>query len=146
VEFLRRVLQHVLPKGFRRSRNFGFLHPNSKRLIALLKLLVFRRAAPAAPNTSTAQPTPRAQWKCVCCGGTMVVRRRIAPEQVSRGQSGLQWLAAMTTVRRFVTVRRSPTPSKLQPLIFAPCCQRCGSNSSIRLLGQVGSFSITSLR
>jgi hypothetical protein len=82
VEFLRRVLQHVLPKGFRRSRNFGFLHPNSKRLIALLKLLVFRRAQPAAPstNTSTAQPTPRAQWKCVCCGGTMVVvRRRIAP-------------------------------------------------------------------
>jgi hypothetical protein len=79
---LRRVLQHVLPKGFRRSRNFGFLHPNSKRLIALLRLLVFRRAPPAAPNTntSTAQPTPRAQWKCVCCGGTMVVvRRRIAP-------------------------------------------------------------------
>jgi hypothetical protein len=60
------------------------LHPNSKRLIALLKLLVFRRAQPAAPNTntntSTAQPTPRAQWKCVCCGGTMVVVcRRIAP-------------------------------------------------------------------
>jgi hypothetical protein len=80
VEFLRRVLQHVLPKGFRRSRNFGFLHPNSKRLIALLKLLVFRRTPPAEPNTSTVQPTPRAQWKCVCCGGTMVVvRRRIAP-------------------------------------------------------------------
>jgi hypothetical protein len=80
VEFLHRVLQHVLPKGFRRSRNFGFLHPNSKRLIALLRLLVFRQAPPAAPNTSTAQPTHRAQWKCVCCGGTMVVvRRRIAP-------------------------------------------------------------------
>ena len=33
VEFLRLVLQHVLPKGFRRARNYGFLHPNSKRLI-----------------------------------------------------------------------------------------------------------------
>jgi hypothetical protein len=36
------VLQHVLPKGFRRARNFGFLHPNRKRMNALLKLLVFK--------------------------------------------------------------------------------------------------------
>ena len=27
--FLWLLLQHVLPKGFRRARNFGFLHPNS---------------------------------------------------------------------------------------------------------------------
>ncbi len=33
-DFLWLVLQHVLPKGFRRARNFGFLHPNCKRLIA----------------------------------------------------------------------------------------------------------------
>jgi hypothetical protein len=31
-------LQHTLPKGFRRARNYGFLHPNSKRTIALLQL------------------------------------------------------------------------------------------------------------
>ena len=35
VEFLRLVLQHVLPKGFRRARNYGFLHANSKKLIDL---------------------------------------------------------------------------------------------------------------
>ena len=35
-KFLWLILQHVLPKGFRRARNFGFLHPNSKRLIRLL--------------------------------------------------------------------------------------------------------------
>ena len=29
------MLQHVLPNGFRCARNFGFLHPNCKRLIAL---------------------------------------------------------------------------------------------------------------
>jgi hypothetical protein len=34
-QFLWLILQHVLPKGFRQARNFGFLHPNSKRLIAL---------------------------------------------------------------------------------------------------------------
>ena len=37
------VLQHVLPRGFRRARNYGFLHPNSKRLIELLHLLVFKQ-------------------------------------------------------------------------------------------------------
>jgi hypothetical protein len=26
--FLRLILQHVLPRGFRRARNFGFLHSN----------------------------------------------------------------------------------------------------------------------
>jgi len=39
-QFLWLVLQHVLPKGFRRARNFGFLHPNCKRLIALLQVLL----------------------------------------------------------------------------------------------------------
>ena len=73
--FLWLVLQHVLPKGSCRARNFGFLHPNSKRLIALLKLLVFKH--PAAPPTP---PTPRPQLLCTCCGAPMViVRRRILP-------------------------------------------------------------------
>ena len=73
--FLGLVLQHVLPKGFRRSRNFGFLHPNCKRMIALLKLLVFKQ--PAAPPTP---PAPRPQLLCTCCGAPMVIlRRRILP-------------------------------------------------------------------
>ena len=38
--FLWRVLRHVLPRGFRRARNFGFLHPNSKHLIPLFPLLL----------------------------------------------------------------------------------------------------------
>lgn len=80
-EFLRLVLQHVLPKGFRRARNFGFLHPNSKRLIALLKLLVFKRPSqPLAQTLPSESATPRAQWQCRCCGALMVVvRRRIQP-------------------------------------------------------------------
>jgi hypothetical protein len=39
-QFLWLILQHVLPKGFRRTRNFGFLHANSKRLLALLQELL----------------------------------------------------------------------------------------------------------
>lgn len=67
-QFLWLVLQHVLPKGFRRARNFGFLHPNCKRLIALLQLLL--KFAPAA---STAWVKARAPILCTCCGAAMVI-------------------------------------------------------------------------
>jgi hypothetical protein len=80
VEFLRLVLQHVLPKGFRRARNYGFLHPNSKRLIALLRLLVFRPCAKAPSESATATQTQRPGLICRCCGAAMaIVRRRILP-------------------------------------------------------------------
>jgi hypothetical protein len=72
-EFLQLVLQHVLPKGFRRARNFGFLHPNRKRLIALLHL-VLKYLPPSAP-----QRKPRPAMLCPCCGAPMpIVRTRIA--------------------------------------------------------------------
>jgi len=70
----------VLLKGFRRSRNYGFLRPNSKRLIALLRLLVFKK-----PDTSgrPCSPPPRLQLLCRCCGAAMViVRRQILPSLV----------------------------------------------------------------
>jgi hypothetical protein len=66
--FLWLVLQHVLPKGFRRARNFGFLHPNSKRLIALLHwLLKF------APAQTTFWFKKRAPILCTGCGAVMVI-------------------------------------------------------------------------
>ena len=80
VAFLRLVLQHMLPKGFRRSRNYGFLHPNSKRLMALLRLLVFRPCGKAPNASATVSKTERPKLLCRCCGGVMlIVRRRILP-------------------------------------------------------------------
>ena len=74
-QFLWLVLQHVLPKGFRRARNFGFLHPNCKRMIALLHLLL--RFVPAQALAWVKQ---RAPIVCNCCGAVMViVRTRIRP-------------------------------------------------------------------
>lgn len=72
-QFLWLVLQHVLPKGFRRARNFGFLHPNCKRLIALLhRLLKF------VPVSVHAWVKPRAPIICPSCGAVMtIVRTRI---------------------------------------------------------------------
>jgi len=39
-DFLRLVFQHVLPKGFRRVRDYGFLHPNAKKLLSLVQLIL----------------------------------------------------------------------------------------------------------
>ncbi|HRQ97685.1 MAG TPA: transposase, partial [Candidatus Accumulibacter phosphatis] len=69
VDFLWLTLQHVLPKGFRRARNFGFLHANCKRLIALLQSDA-KRFMPARKE--------RPAMLCACCGAVMaIVRMRI---------------------------------------------------------------------
>lgn len=73
-DFLWRVLQHVLPKGFRRARNFGFLHPNSKQLIQVLQW-VFK----LQPQKSLAKLKPRPQFICPCCGAIMEIRRTRIP-------------------------------------------------------------------
>ena len=36
-EFMALVLQHTLPKGFRRARDFGFLHGNAKRRLKIVQ-------------------------------------------------------------------------------------------------------------
>lgn len=73
--FLWLVLQHVLPKGFRRARNYGFLHPNSKILINLLKLISGRFDLAKFKR----QIKPRPQLICSCCGEVMkIVQTRIA--------------------------------------------------------------------
>jgi hypothetical protein len=72
-DFLWLVLQHVLPKGFRRARNFGFLHPNCKRSIGLLQRLL---ALSPAASIIKARP----ELVCDCCGAPMrLVQLRIKP-------------------------------------------------------------------
>lgn len=65
VSFLRLILQHILPKGFRRARNYGFLHPNSK----LVKWVQLIRRSVIRP------PAPRPTMTCPCCQHTMSIRR-----------------------------------------------------------------------
>ena len=82
-DFLWLVLQHVLPKGLRRSRNFGFLHPNSAASIRLLQVLHLR-PAPGASGPPTTPPTtpplstpPRPTWRCTCGQPMRVLCRRM---------------------------------------------------------------------
>jgi hypothetical protein len=74
-KFLWLILQHVLPKGFRRARNFGFLHPNSKRPIAVLQHFFG-----VDPKRLLALIKPRPPITCPCCGAAMkIIATRIIP-------------------------------------------------------------------
>lgn len=63
-DFLWLLLQHVLPKGFRRSRDYGFLHANRKRLIQQLHLVLKVIAPP---------PRPKVPRCCRECGGSVTL-------------------------------------------------------------------------
>ncbi len=73
-QFLALVLQHVLPKGFRRAPNFGFLHPNSKRSIATLQFLLGLQRSPTPTRRK-----PRPALRCSCCGAQMIIVRTGIP-------------------------------------------------------------------
>ncbi len=75
-KFLWLLVQHVLPRRFRRSRNYGFLHPNSKRLLQLLYLILRINIPPIKTRES---PT----MKCPCCNEKMQISRtRLPPNPV----------------------------------------------------------------
>ena len=67
--FLYLLMLHVLPKGFRRVRCYGFLHPYSKKLIRFLQLLLRLN-----PLTIFGTPqTKRTPITCPVCGMEMKI-------------------------------------------------------------------------
>jgi len=77
-EFLRRFLQHVLPKGFPRIRYFGWLANRKRRkLLQLCRLLV--KAPEPPPSTPDHQQVPQ---KCPQCSGPMRIVERLTSEQI----------------------------------------------------------------
>ena len=70
-EFLWLLLRHVLPRRFRRVRDFGLLHANAKRLIQLLQLALQMRVP--RPNPLP----PRPPVLCQRCGMAMTIMARM---------------------------------------------------------------------
>ena len=68
MEFLRRFAQHVLPRGFVRIRQFGYLASACRTARLALARRLLRQATPPAPPAST----PPA-WHCPRCGAPMVI-------------------------------------------------------------------------
>jgi hypothetical protein len=65
-DFLWLVLQHVLPKRFRRIRDYGFLHGNAKKLLKLVQMVL--HVMIQAGNIR-----PRPAFRCPACQATMRV-------------------------------------------------------------------------
>jgi len=65
-DFLHLIFQHVLPKGFRRVRDYGFLHPNAKKLLSLVQLVL-------NVIIKTIVQRPKPVFKCPKCQSPMAI-------------------------------------------------------------------------
>ena len=79
--FLRRFLEHVLPRGFPRIRYFGFL-ANRRRGVFLPLCRTLLAAAPPVEAAHTAEPAVRL---CPCCQGPMRILEFLTAKQI-RGE------------------------------------------------------------
>ena len=84
-EFLRRFLEHVLPKGFPRIRYFGVLANRRRaKLLPLCHILLG-----AAPPTETARVSDQPLlWRCPCCQGPMQIVEILTASQVRWAERG----------------------------------------------------------
>lgn len=62
--FLRQLIQHVLPKGFRRVREYGFLAPAGKKLLKRIQILL-------NVNVPESEAPELPKVKCPCCKSPM---------------------------------------------------------------------------
>jgi hypothetical protein len=94
-EFLSRFLLHILPRGFVRVRNFGFL-ANRKRA-TLLPLCFHLLGSAQEPQTeqhaSSTEDSP-GLWRCPKCGGPMKVIERLTAAEIRLRSPPLVTVAA----------------------------------------------------
>ena len=77
-EFLRRFLLHVLPSGFVRIPNFGFLVNRRRATLLPLCFELLRRSTEDAPTIAPSSTTQLDScWRCPLCGGIMHIIERI---------------------------------------------------------------------
>jgi hypothetical protein len=93
-EFIRRFLQHVLPKGFVKVRYYGFLSSGCRQRLAAIRQQLDSSAADPSPvpegtdvSTKTADdpaddPAPNPVLLCPSCG--QVMQRRTIPRPQAR--------------------------------------------------------------
>jgi Putative transposase/Transposase zinc-binding domain len=79
-EFLRRFLLHLLPKGFVRIRNFGFLA--NRRRAAFLPLCFHLLGTAQEPQAEENAACPNGLWRCPKCGAPMVVVERLTAAEI----------------------------------------------------------------
>jgi hypothetical protein len=88
-EFIRRVLLHVLPRGFHRIRHYG-LFANSSRannITRARELVGVAKPEPEPTEPATPDDTPTLTQPCPCCGGRMIIIETFAPGATPRSRS-----------------------------------------------------------
>jgi hypothetical protein len=82
-EFLRRFLLHLLPRGFVRIRNFGFL-ANRRRasLLPLCRELLLASTENTAATVTRSASRSALLWRCPRCGSAMHMVERISAAQL----------------------------------------------------------------
>jgi hypothetical protein len=94
-KFLRRFLLHVLPKGFVRIRNFGFLA--NRRRATLLPLCSHLLGSTPQTEQDLSDDTKDSSdlWRCPKCGGPMMVIERLTVAEIQlRSPPGFVAVAA----------------------------------------------------
>ena len=82
--FMRRFLQHVLPKGFKKVRYYGLFSPAKRELLNRVRLwllfqTVFQPAATDAPPELLWWSTPTGSLPCPTCGRPMRPLAKLKP-------------------------------------------------------------------
>ena len=76
-DFLWLLLKHVLPRGFRRARDYGYLHGNCKRMIMILQII--SRYFVLSPAMKAPE---RSIFCCPKCEGKMkIIATRLPPPE-----------------------------------------------------------------
>ena len=79
-EFLRRFLLHLLPKGFVRIRNFGFLANRRRPTTLPLCFQLLGSTPQAKPEATTASSSE--VWLCPNCGGLVLIIERFSAAEI----------------------------------------------------------------
>jgi hypothetical protein len=81
-EFLRRFVQHVLPKGFVKIRHYGLLANAQReaRLALCRRLLLVANVVASVPRADSAAIAPAQPRSCPQCGSTRLVYRELRPD------------------------------------------------------------------
>jgi hypothetical protein len=86
-EFLRRFVQHVLPRGFVKVRHYGLLANGQRhaRLSVCRRLLLVATVAAVVPGADLVPVAPAQPRCCPECGGTRLVHRELTPAVSAAG-------------------------------------------------------------
>jgi hypothetical protein len=84
-EFIRRFLQHVLPRRFIKVRYYGFLSPRHRPRLEKVKELLHAKVLTTEPTDAASTKAPEEReahvMRCPKCGGVMKLLGDIAPKR-----------------------------------------------------------------